>query len=108
VGNVSDITVSAVYRLHAFDTQQLSYVPASEMTYTVSGGALNSTQTKPDGRTNLLSCVELLWGRRQPIITGRLATHPGNTTEYRWLAYIVHSSLDGRTRMQGLVGGGVA
>ena len=39
-----------VYRLDAqlTLTSRQSAKPASEMTYTVSGGALNSTQTKPN------------------------------------------------------------
>ena len=59
MGNVGDNNVSS-YRLHASETEQLSYVPMADATRSV-------------------ICVELLGGDRQPM-TGRLATHPNNTT----------------------------
>jgi len=59
VGNVGDNSVES-YSLHASETQQLSYVPM-------------------DDATPIVICVELLGGSRQPM-TGRLATHPSNTT----------------------------
>ena len=58
MGNVGDNTVSS-YRLHASETQQLA---------------------DPSVRT-----VELLGDSRQPI-TGRLATHPSNTTVKRYIS----------------------
>jgi len=57
VGNVGDNSLSC-YRLHASETQQLSHVPTADATPI---------------------CVELLGHSRQPM-TGRLATHPSNTS----------------------------
>jgi len=59
MSNVGDNSVSSC-RLHASETQQLSYIPMADVTPSV-------------------FCVELLWSSRQPM-TGRLATHPSNTT----------------------------
>ena len=59
VSNVGDNSVSG-YCLHAYETQQLSYVPMADA-------------------TPICYCVELLGSSRQPI-TGRLATHLSNTT----------------------------
>ena len=62
VGNVGDNSASS-YRVHASETQQLSYVPMVDA-------------------TPICTCVELLGQSRQPM-TGRLATHPSNAAVNR-------------------------
>jgi len=74
VGNVGNNSVSS-YRLHASETQQLSYVQMADAAPYPS-----------------VSCVELLWGSHQPG-TGRLATHRINTTVKIWTMAVQFSSV---------------
>jgi len=60
------------YRVHASETQQLSYAPTPHQ---------------------CVICVEMLWVSRQPM-TGRLATRPSNTT---FKMYILHKDSSPRS-----------
>jgi len=76
VGNVGDNSASS-YRVHASETQQLSYLPMVDA-------------------TPICTCVELLGQSRQPM-TGRLATHPSNAAVNRYAIILWRRFTDGVT-----------
>jgi len=63
-----------VHRRHDIQDSQCSVFPASEMTYTVSGGALNCTQTKPSSVFHhlLSSCGDRTFAATGPCLWNSL------------------------------------